>query len=503
MKDKILTLCSRLRFGILGGALLVAASSLILHRVTAAQGGEKSPPLKLSIESTPVKGDIQIRATFAPVIKKIAPSVVNVFTTTTIRRNPDFQSILDDPIFRRFFQGRPGIDVPSNGPETQQGLGSGAIISEDGYILTNNHVVDGADEVEVGLSDGRVFTAKVVGADPETEVALLKIAATGLPYLKIADSDQVEVGDLVLALGNPFGVGQSVTMGMVSATGRGVGLDTEDFIQTDAAINPGNSGGPLVDVDGRLIGVNTLIVSRSGGSQGIGFAIPSNLAASIVKSLVENGRVIRALIGVRLQELTPVLAEQLGVKNGSGGVVIAEVFTGSAAERAGIEAGDIITEFGGKAVKDPRHLKALVGEAGPGQAIAMKVMRDGQAKTITVTPIEKGGTETVVRKERRAAPTQEHLAGVTLADLNRATRARFNIPPNVTGAIITAIDSNSVAYKAKLRVGDVIEQIDRKPIRTAQEAVDLTDKLTKNQFLLRVWSANGSRFVPIDESQQR
>ena len=504
MKDQILNLCSRLRYALLGGALLVAASSLMFQsvRTVYAAGAEKSSPLKLSVDATPAKTDLQIRATFAPVVKKVAPAVVNVFTTTTVRRNQDSDTFLNDPLFRQFFQGRPSV-----GPQKQQGLGSGAIVSEDGYIVTNNHVVEGADQIKVGLSDGRVFTARVVGTDPDTEVALLKISATGLPVLKLADSDQAQVGDLVLALGNPFGIGQSVTMGMISATGRGVGLDYEDFIQTDAAINPGNSGGPLVDVDGRLIGVNTMIVSRSGGNQGIGFAIPSNLAVSVMKSIVENGRVVRGLLGVGIQDLTPALAEQLGVKNVSDGVVVTEVNADSAAEKAGIEVADVFVEFAGKPVKDAGHLKLLVSEAAPGKATQAKIVRKGETKTITVTPIERGSTEPVTRIERRAPAAQEHLAGVTLGNISRQMRTRFNIPNNVTGAIVTDIDSDSVAYEANLRIGDVIQEINQKPIRNAPEAVTLTDKLTQDRFLLRVWSPNGarpgSRFVTIDEAQQR
>jgi serine protease Do len=304
MKNQIQSTLRRLPISLLGGAVLAALTSLA---VAASKGDKNEPdkapltPVTLTVNDQPLSREVKLSTSFAPVVKKISPSVVKVFTSTKPRQSP-MQDVpgFDHPFFRRFFG--EDLDRGNRGrgfrPPAQHGLGSGVIVTKDGYLLTNNHVVDGADEVKVALQDGREFTAKVVGKDPKTDVAVLKIDATELPFVEVADSDQIEVGDLVLAIGNPFGIGQTVTMGMVSATGRAnMGLDYEDFIQTDAAINPGNSGGALVDAEGRLVGINTAILSRSGGNQGIGFAIPANMARDIMESLVQDGKVTRGTWG--------------------------------------------------------------------------------------------------------------------------------------------------------------------------------------------------------------
>ncbi len=300
MKNILIHLSKGLSTLALGGALILAGTALAFTQKPAAKSEPKTTPVNLALDERPVSRDATGRASYAPVIKKVIPGVVNIFTTTKAQKTGLLGGSDMNELMRRFFGDRfQGRTTPRDFDTPRQtGVGSGVIATKDGYILTNNHVVDGADEVKVTLQDGREFTAKVVGRDPKSDVAVLKIDAKDLPAVPMADSEKVEVGDVVLAIGNPFGIGQTVTTGIVSAKGRGnMGLDYEDFIQTDAAINPGNSGGALVDADGRLIGINTAILSRSGGNQGIGFAIPVNMARDVMQSLIKDGHVTRGLSG--------------------------------------------------------------------------------------------------------------------------------------------------------------------------------------------------------------
>src|SRR5688572_14256896 len=335
MKKKILNPFS------LFAALAIGLSGLAFSQLDQdSRGAAKLSPVRLTVDSKPVSRQGPTVTSFAPVVKKVIPSVVQVTVSSKPKKIPSMD-FPDHPLFRRFFGDDFAPERNFRAPR-QHGMGSGVIVSKDGYLLTNNHVVDNADEVKVILNDGREFTAKVVGKDPKTDIAVLKIDAKDLPAIPVADSDQSEVGDLVLAVGNPFGVGQTVTMGMVSATGRGnLGLDYEDFIQTDAAINPGNSGGALVDAEGRLIGINTAILSRSGGNQGIGFAVPVNLARTVMESLIKDGRVVRGFMGVNIQDLTPELAKGFDLDRTSG-VVVADVTPNSPAAKAGLKSGDIV-----------------------------------------------------------------------------------------------------------------------------------------------------------------
>jgi len=348
----------------LGGAVALAGTAVAFTQKPKAENFAAP-----ALDERPVDRQTPGHASFAPVIKKVTPGVVKVFTTTKLRNmsfNGSGMPGMDD-LMRRFFgEQLPQMPRGNMGTQRQEGIGSGVVVTKDGYILTNNHVVDGVDEVKVALQDGREFTAKVIGRDPKSDVAVVKIDAKDLPVVPMADSDKVEVGDVVLAIGNPFGIGQTVTSGIVSATGRGgtLGLDYEDFIQTDAAINPGNSGGALVDADGRLIAINTAILSRSGGNQGIGFAIPVNLARDVMDSLIKEGHVTRGYLGVMIQDVTPALAKEFKLKDEKGALV-SDVTPNSPAEKAGLQDGDIITEFNGKQVSDSRHLKLEVGRTHP------------------------------------------------------------------------------------------------------------------------------------------
>jgi serine protease Do len=507
MRQTFRKLPFKARLALLGGAALMIGSTVAFSRL-AENDDAKAPPVRLVVEEASVKRDGRFTTSFAPVVKKVSPAVVKVFTTTAARQNTSqSRGPFDDPFFRRFFGDEfPGGEQRRFRTPRQHGLGSGVIVSEDGYILTNNHVVDNADEIKVALDDEREFTAKVVGRDDKSDVAVLKIDARNLPYLHLANSDTLEIGDVVLAIGNPFGVGQTVTMGIVSATGRGnIGLDYEDFIQTDAAINPGNSGGALVDAEGRLVGINTAIISRSGGNQGIGFAIPVNLARSVMESLIKEGRVVRGFMGVNIQNVDPALAQEFDLKSNDGALV-ADVTAGSPAEKAGIRAGDIITKFNGKPVRDSRQLKLQVAQTSPKAKVPVEVLRDGTTKTLSVQLKEFPRNE-IASSSRRGndggSEAEETLKGVVVGDIHARAREQLNIPGDLKGAIVTDIDEDSAAYEAGLREGDVILEINRKPVGSADEAVELSAKNDKKgSVLLRVWSRGGTRYVVVKEDKQ-
>src|SRR5881409_730802 len=356
----------------------------------------------------------ELITTFAPIVEKVASSVVTVFTTQTVSRGQTAFPFGDDTL-RQFFGGQ----LPQRqGKQTLQGLGSGVIVSPDGFILTANHVVSGAEEVMIGLgTELRKYKAKKVGTDPGTDVALLKIDEKNLPGITFADSDKARAGDIVLAVGNPFGLRQTVTMGIISAVGRGgVGIvDYENFIQTDAAINMGNSGGALVDIEGRLLGINTAIFSRSGGNQGIGFAIPANLAREVMQSLRDKGRVVRGYIGTSVQTLTPEIADAMKLKGQLTGALVGEVEPNAPAAKAGIKTGDVITAVNGKKVNDPRELRLMIGSMAPGTKAHMEINREGQTKTFDVQLGEmppgaaEEGTET--SSEETAQPEKTTVFG--------------------------------------------------------------------------------------------
>ena len=339
------------------------------------------PPLP-QVQQAPTTGPLPTAVrmgSYHEAVQRAAPSVVNIFTSKEIRtqRHP----LLNDPIFRRFF----GEQLPDEAQRASS-LGSGVIVSANGYVLTNHHVVEAADEIEVALNDGRKLLAKVVGNDPETDLAVLRVDAENLPAITFGSSDVLKVGDVVLAIGNPFGVGQTVTGGIVSALGRtGLGINTfENFIQTDAAINPGNSGGALVDVGGNLVGINTAIFTRSGGSMGIGFAIPVSTARMVLEQIVKNGSVTRGWIGVEVQEITPPVAESFRLQN-TRGALIAGVLRGGPADKAGIKPGDVLFEVEGRPVADPTSMLNLVAALAPGDSARMKLKRAGKDLDASVT----------------------------------------------------------------------------------------------------------------------
>jgi serine protease Do len=359
----------------------IAGKSLALTSPPQTDNQSKSSALSLKLDESPLPHDQSLKSSYAPIVQRVAPSVVKVFVTSS---TPEKQLSLPHLDFFRHFFGEGQLHLGHPPYQLEHGSGSGVIVSPDGYILTNNHVVKNGREIQVALNDGRTFTAKIVGTDSQTDVALLKVRADNLPELTVADSDKVNVGDAVLAIGNPFGIGQTVTAGIISAEHRvSAGDKNEDFIQTDAAINPGNSGGALVDIEGRLIGINAEIPSRNGGNQGIGFAVPSNVCRWIMESLVKYGQVERGFLGIEIQNLTPGLAQafKAGTTNGA---LVSGVTPGSPADAAGLKSGDVIIEFNGQPVADANQFKLRVTETIPGTTVSVKIKRNGETETFNV-----------------------------------------------------------------------------------------------------------------------
>jgi serine protease Do len=483
--------------------------------VVAMSAAAKDLP-KISVSDQAVDRSAQ-GVSYAKVIKKVTPSVVTIESTRTLRV-PSRQQIFNDPRFRRFFGGDDDSEQESPRKMRQQGLGSGVIVSEDGYILTNNHVVDGADDdgIKIAMADGKTrYDAKLVGKDPRTDIAILKIeAGKKLPALTLADSDKLEVGDVVLAVGNPFGIGQSVSSGIVSALSREFGIlgrqGYEDFIQTDASINQGNSGGALVDAEGRLIGINQSIASPSGANAGVGFAVPINLARTVMEQLIADGKVSHGFLGVIPQTVTPGLAESFNLPSVSG-VLLGEVRAGTPAAKAGMEAGDVILAINKKPVMDEGHFRLMVGQTPPKTPVTFDALRDGKEKIFTVALAELPDDLAKNSNDDSANPPEEAkpdmLDGVEVADLNNQARRQFNLPPRIRGALVTKVDEDCNAAEAGLRPGDVLVEINRRPVKNAEEAVEVTDAAKGDSILLRVYSQSGgigsTRYLPVEADKKK
>ncbi len=472
--------------------LPAALLGLAMHSYLRA---DSSPPIK--IDPTPLTADAKPVFSFAPMIERVAPSVVNIYTNKITRADQGMAPFIEDPMLRRFF-GIPNENIPRE--RREQALGSGVIVSENGYILTNNHVVEGADEIKVALNDNKTtYNAKLVGTDPQTDIAVIKVDEKDLPAITLTDSEQVRIGDVAIAIGNPFGLGQTVTMGIISAKGRGgMGIvDYEDFIQTDASINPGNSGGALVDAAGRLIGINQSILSRSGGNQGVGFAVPINLARYVMERIVADGKVTRGYLGVVIQPVTEELAAAFKLKDNEG-ALIGEVTRDSPAADAGLKAGDVIVEFNNRKVASSVQLRLMASQTAPGTKAPVKFLRDGVEKNLEVKLSElptdglaKGGMK------RGGGDSNSLLEGVTVEDADPNIRRQFGFPNGLQGAIVTNVSPSSAAASAGLQPGDVIMEINRRPVSNADEAVELSKNLQGDRVLLRVWSRGNSRYVVI------
>jgi len=470
----------RLTLGVLGVSAMLAVAGLSpgpAPSVASAQGA--APPQK-AMESARALSDV-----FKHVAEQAGPTVVSVRAYAEPRqRAPRGRRPLSrqEELLRRFGfppdmldqrRGRDGRAVP------RERTGSGFIVSDDGYILTNNHVAGGADRVEVMLSDKRMFEAEIVGTDPETDLAVLKIDQTGLPYSRLGDSDTIEVGEWVIAVGNPFGLSRTVTAGIVSATGRQVGLaQFEDFIQTDAAINPGNSGGPLLNIDGEVIGINTAIASRGGGSVGIGFSIPANIARNIMEQLIEIGDVRRGWLGVSMQPLTAELAESFG-RESAAGVLVADVIERTPAEEAGLQPGDIITSVNGRDVEDPRDLGTSIASTPPGETVTLGVVRNGERREFEVELGLRAEGEALARGGGASGEVEHRELGMAFRTLTDelAEQLGFEDPSaRPDGVIITEIAENGPAAAAGLQPGDIIFQAGGARVRSASDLRSTLDR---------------------------
>ncbi len=431
---------------------------------------------------------------FVEIAKAVKPAVVNIYASKTGRSQGLQSNPFDDPFFRRFFGDEFFRRFEQQPKERKErGLGSGVVVEPGGLIITNNHVVANADEIRVTLADKREFKAKLIGTDPKSDVAVVRIEATGLPTVPWADSDKLEVGEFVLAVGNPFGLTQTVTLGIVSALGRAAGIaEYEDFIQTDAAINPGNSGGPLVNIRGELVGINTAIFSQSGGNMGIGFAVPSNMARSIMEQLVKHGKVVRGWLGVSIQELTPELATQFGLGD-TKGVLVSDVMDDSPAKKAGLERADVIVEYDGKPMDSPTHLRNAVAQTPVGKKVPLKIIRDKKPKTIEVAIAEQpkslgqaGGEET----GEPSAPSGV-LSDLEVREVNEELASRYGLKSGERGVIVTRVKSGSPAEEAGVREGDLVLEINRKPVGSLKAYERAASGLPKDQAVLLLLKRQG------------
>ena len=489
--------------GLSSAALVLAAAIATVHYAASAR--ETSAPA-VRVDSQPVNRAPGSGNGYAPIVKKIAPGVVNIYSSRTTK-----QRFYADPVSRFFY----GNQLPKDDSvltHRDNWLGSGVIVTPDGYILTANHVVENADEIKVGFSTNKTeYAAKIVGTDPATDIAVLKIDAKDLPALTLGDSSQVEVGDVVLAVGNPFGIGQTVTRGIVSALGRALPdlndenperlLHFQDYIQTDASINKGNSGGALVDAEGRLIGINDALVSPSGTSAGIGFAVPINLARNVMEGIINSGRVTRGFLGVGLQDLDAGLAKNFGVAN-SGGVLITDVGEETPAAKAGLQSGDVIIAVNDREISGSDNFRVTISQLPPGAQAKVKVIRSRAEKVFTATLEEnpnfaalpgKPGRNRANRANHPAPemPMADALDGVQVQDFDGDFRQQLRAPLAVVGAVVTELDSGSNSARAGLRRGDVIVGINQQAVGDAEDAVRLVQAARSEQILVKVWRPGG------------
>ena len=478
---------SAIGIGLMSGVLVWGGYSFSASQASSAP---TSIPAAAVI-TTPANG-------FTEVARQVTPAVVNITTVMTEKVSDGFS--VPDELRDRMeeFFGKP-FDPRRRGPQPpgehrgpRRGQGSGVIISADGYVLTNNHVIDKAHEVSVTLPDKREFKGKIIGADPKSDLAVVKINASSLPAIPWGDASQLQVGEYVLAVGNPFGLNSTVTLGIVSAVGRGhMGITQyEDFIQTDAAINPGNSGGALVNIRGELVGINTAIFSQTGGYQGVGFAVSTTLAKPIYESLVKTGKVVRGYLGIGLQDLNQDLVTSFSMKD-SKGALVSDVKEDSPADQAGLKQGDVIIEYQGILIEDGVALQRMVTRTPVGSKVPVKVMRDGRARDLTVRIGEQPELEKVAKK----VESGEHdyaLAGLSVEDLDRDTARELGLKGKTQGVVVTKVEPDSGAEKAGLMPGDVIREVNRQPVKSVKDFENVSAHMKKGENVLILVNRQGN-----------
>ena len=433
------------------------------------------------------------RTGFAPVVKSVLPDVVNISTSKVVKSQGPEQFEFDGPegmppFFQQFFGQQFGPNsrnpMPRERSRREDSLGSGVVVSPDGYILTNNHVIDGATDVKVTFSDKRQLQAKVVGTDAKTDIAVLKVEGGNFPAITIGDSAKVEVGDYALAIGDPFGVGQTVTMGIISAKNRGnLGIeDYEDFIQTDAPINPGNSGGALVNDRGELVGINTAILSHgSGGNEGIGFAIPVNLARSVMTQILDHGKVNRAYLGIMVQDVTPGIEKAMNLKDMKG-VLVGDVTPSGPAQRSGVQRGDVILEVNGKPMSDSRELRMTISMMSPDSTVSLKFLRDGKTMDASVKLGELPNDGEKAKAEGESS--EKSLDGAKFETLDSQTARQLGLPAATSGVVVTDISSSSPLASAGMQRGDVIEEVNHQPVKNVAQLEEAVRKAGSNPLFL-------------------
>ncbi len=487
----------------LTAALLLVIGVFVGLVLSSHVGVISTAPAKSQVSSKSIDILTQLSEAQSEVAAVATPSVVNISTTRVIKSRDEVPlDLFDDPFFRRFF----GDQLPHpNAPKEhkEQSLGSGVIVTEDGYIVTNNHVIEKAQEIKVLLSNKRDYKAKLIGADPKTDIAVIKIEAKGLTALPWGDSNKLKVGEIVFAIGNPFGLNQTVTMGVIGAVGRAnVGIaDYEDFIQTDAAINPGNSGGALINARGELIGINTAILSRTGGYQGIGFAVPSSMARQVMDSLVKYKKVVRGWLGVSIQEVTSDLADEFGVKDLKGALV-SGVMKGSPAEKAGIKQGDVILQFNGKTVEDTGHLRNMVSQTPIGTSVKVRVLRQKKdiESEVVIAELPKKLGEGQSRSEESPEQGEENgaLTGLLVRELTPEIARRLGIDPQEKGVVAVKVDADSRLYEAGIRPGDILLQINQKSISSMEDYKQAVSRIkAKDRVLLLIRRKSEDLFVTV------
>src|SRR5919205_3222946 len=446
-----------------GGLLLSAALAAAAFGGTAVTAADPAP----------APAAVQAQNSYADVLARVTPAVVTVRASRRARQTQQFP-FMDDPTLRELFGDRFRQQQPRTEERVERGLGSGVIVSADGYILTNHHVVDGAEEIKVDLNDGRTLPAKVVGTDQPSDLAVLKIEATGLPVLPLGDSDKARVGDVALAVGNPLGIGQTVTSGIISAKGRTTGLSDgnfEEFIQTDAAINRGNSGGALVNASGELIGINSQILSPSGGNIGIGFAIPANMAKAVMDQLMKTGKVRRGMLGVTIQSITADLASSLSLP-AARGAIVTSVQNGGPAEKAGLKRGDVITAINKQPVVDNNSLRNLVASLPPGSNVDVTALRNGHDQDFQVALAELPDRERPASDDEdtsSAATPGNTKFGLTVQPLTAEAATRYGLDADDQGLLVTRVDPAGSAANAGIRQGDLIQEVNRQPVKAVTD----------------------------------